>query len=249
MLRGLLPSSLLLIAAGVVVVDVGACGPGSLIGQPCTPGTDALETCEGTARLICNGSYYELLATCDHDCVAGPGTTHEATELTADETWLCAEGPHLVTGNVTVGEGVTLTIEPGTEVRLQPTTTITAVEGARVEIDAAPGNEVLFTSDNGFSPGFGSAATGGLNVFATSAAEPSIVRGLIVERGNNGITVSGLSDRVEELPVIERCTLRDNQIFGILVNCETTDTEVPDWAASNTFFENAGGDVSSCDPG
>lgn len=48
---------------------------------------------------------------------AGP-TTHAAQTLAQDETWTAATGPHLVTGDFTVGDGVTLVIEPCVEVRL-----------------------------------------------------------------------------------------------------------------------------------
>ena len=239
---------------GVVVVgSVGgagsaACGPTSLIGTACTdvPSTE-IEICEGTQRLRCDGNTYQLLATCHHSCVVGEGTAHAAGEVGSDETWTCAGSPHVINGNVSVASGAVLTIEPGAAVRLQPTTRVTIPEGARVVIDATPGAEGLFTSNNGLAGGFGGNSVGGLNVFATAEAEPSIIRGLIVERGINGITISGVSDRSDELPVIERCTFRDNTRFGILVNCEGGDVEVPDYALTgNQFFENGSGDVSTC---
>ncbi len=241
--------SLAAVACAVVAVVVGvtACGEKSKIGAPCDEiGPDEVEICEGTRRLRCDGNAYQLLAACHHDCVEGAGTPH-AAEVGADETWTCVGSPHLVQGNVIVAVGATLTIEPGSEVRLLPSTHVTVSEGARVVVDAPAGAEVLFTSDNALAGGFGTSNTGGLDVFSTADAKPSILRGLIVERGQNGITVSGLSSRTEEHPVIERCTFRDNSRFGILVNCEDADVDVPDYAAAgNQFFSNGSGEVSTC---
>ncbi|WP_434391476.1 Ig-like domain-containing protein [Melittangium boletus] len=47
---------------------------------------------------------------------ARPFTEHSAP-LTASETWSAAASPHLVRGALSVGEGATLTLEPGAEVR------------------------------------------------------------------------------------------------------------------------------------
>ncbi len=38
--------------------------------------------------------------------------------IAANETWLAADNPHVLTGNVTVNAGVTLTLQPGVQVRL-----------------------------------------------------------------------------------------------------------------------------------
>jgi len=227
-------------------VAFAGCGTDSKIGKPCTP-DDEVEACEGTQLLRCDGSAYRLLAACHHDCVEGVGTTHAQGEVGTDETWTCVGSPHLVQGVVTVASGATLTIEPGAEVRLLPSTHVTVSEGGRVVVDAPAGAEVLFTSDNELAGGFGTSNTGGLDVFATSEAAPSVLRGLIVERGQNGITISGLSSRTEEHPILERCTFRDNTRFGILVNCENADVVVPDYSLTgNQFFSNGTGEVSTC---
>jgi len=246
MLRAISP--FVVVAASVGSLCFVGCGEESKIGAPCEDvGPDEVEICEGTQLLRCDGNGYRVLAPCHHDCVEGTGTVHAQGEVGTSETWTCVGSPHLVQGVVTVANGATLTIEPGSEVRLLPSTHVTIAEGARVVVDAAAGSEVLFTSDNELAGGFGTSSTGGLNVFSTGDAAPSILRGLIVERGQNGITVSGLSSRSEEHPVIERSTFRDNTRFGILVNCEGVDVEVPDYAASgNQFFSNAGGAVSTC---
>jgi hypothetical protein len=235
--------------AAVVLVAVVAgvgCPRSTLVGAPCeVPGE---EVCEDLQKLRCDGRQFIILAPCHAECAPGPGVTHEQGEVAADETWLCADSPHLVRGVVTVAPGATLTIEPGSEVRLEPSSHVDVDVDARVVIDATPGGPVLFTSNNGLEGGFATAASGGLNVFATSRVEPSIIRHLIVERGQNGLGVFGLSSTATP-PVVERSTFRDNSGFGIRLSCDAIDSPVPDFdAAGNLFFGNGGGDVSSCAP-
>jgi len=234
-----------LAAIVVSALAVAGCPRATQIGAPCE--TAGEEICEDTAKLRCDGRQYQLLAPCHAECVTGAGTTHEQGELTADETWLCAESPHLIRGVVAVGPGATLTIEPGAEVRLEPSSHVDVDVDGRVVIDATPGGPVLFTSNNELAGGFATAATGGLNVFATSG-EPSILRNLIVERGQNGLGVFGLSATATP-PVIERCTFRDNVGFGIRVSCDAVDSPVPDFEADGNLFFGNGGDVSTCDAG
>jgi hypothetical protein len=236
------------VVAGVLVCGISACGEKSKIGQPCTDvSDDEYEICEDLQLLRCDGRVYRVLAECHHQCVTGPGTAHAGGELSADETWTCAEGPHHVNGVVSVADGATLTIEAGAEVRLLPSTSVNVAPAARVVVDAPAGSEVLFTSDNELAGGFGTGATGGLNLFASADVEPSVLRGLIVERGQHGVSIAGLSERADELPVVENCTFRDNVGYGILARCESTDVVLPDYTASgNSFFANGVGDVSSC---
>jgi hypothetical protein len=238
------------VVGALAVAGLAACGEKSKIGTACDEVTaDEFEICEGTQLLRCDGRVYRLLADCHHQCVTGAGTAHEAGDISADESWACADGPHHVNGVVAVLDGATLTIEPGAEVRLLPSTSINIAPAARVVVDAPSGSEVLFTSDNQLAGGFGTGATGGLNLFATADVEPSLLRGLIVERGQHGISIAGLSERTEELPVVERCTFRDNVGFGILARCENTDVVLPDYTATgNSFFGNGDGDVSTCAP-
>jgi hypothetical protein len=222
-MRVTVASLLARVAAVAVVATALGCPRSTLIGAPCE--TAGEEQCEELQKLRCVGGAYELIAPCHADCAPGPGITHEQGSIDADETWLCAESPHLVRGVVGVAAGATLTIEPGSEVRLEPSSHVDIDVDGRVVIDASPGAEVVFTSNNGLAGGFATAATGGLNVFATTS-EPSVIRHLIVERGQNGLGVFGLSSTATA-PVIERSTFRDNSLFGIRLSCDAVDAPVP----------------------
>jgi hypothetical protein len=224
---------------------VAACGPRSAAGGACD--TAGEELCEGTQRLRCDGTRYAVLAACSFQCVDAADVRHEQGTLTSDETWACADGPHVVNGNVTVGVGVTLTIEAGVQLRLTPSSTLDVDPEGRLVVDASAGAPVLVTSDTGAQAGFASPGAGGINLFAVpDGAEPSVLRHVIVERGRNGLGVFGLST-TSTPPVIENCTLRDNQGLGIVVGCDEPDAPVPDFAAAgNQFFDNGGGDVGTC---
>jgi hypothetical protein len=228
----------------VVVATVASVGcEKSLLGAPCEETGE--EVCEDLQKLRCDGRSYQLLAPCHHECAPGTGVTHEQGTITAPEIWTCADSPHLIRGVVSVAADVTLTIEPGAEVRLEPSSHVDVDPAGRVVIDATAGGPVLFTSNNDLAGGFATAATGGLNVFATSG-EPSVIRNLIVERGQNGLGVFGLSTTATP-PIVENSTFRDNVGQGIIISCDATDSPVPDFEAQgNLFFGNDGGDVGVC---
>lgn len=235
-------SALAVALVALATVATSACPPGSLIGQPCAVAGD--DPCEGDAQLRCDGAVYVKLADCAVKCRGDVvQVTHTAGTITADETWTCEEGPHLVSGVITIAADVTLTIAAGTQVRLDPASRINADQAGRVDSLGDPNAPILLTSNNGEKPGFGAGAEGGLNVFAVETGEPSRLVHTIVERGTHGIGVLGLSDDATP-PVVENCTLRDNENFGLLLTCNG-DPELPDFATANQFFGN-GAPISAC---
>jgi len=70
---------------------------------------------------------------------AGAATNHSGPIL-ANETWTAAGNPHILTGDVTVGVGLTLTIEPGVIALVTNTDdTFSGHDSGRVELIVAGG--------------------------------------------------------------------------------------------------------------
>lgn len=71
------------------------------------------------------------------DTGAGSGTVRAGT-LASDETWSPANGPFLVTGSLTIPNGVTLRIQPGTTVHLAAGANLTVAPGGRLLAEGTP---------------------------------------------------------------------------------------------------------------
>lgn len=242
MLRAM--NTLVRLLAFAVVVAATGCPPASLIGQPCAEAGES--PCEGDALLRCDGTVYLKLADCAFECRGDvPLVTHTAGNITADETWTCEDGPHLVSGIITVAADVTLTILPGVQIRLDPASRINTDLAGRIDSLGEANAPILVTSNNGEKFGFGAGSEGGLNVIAVESGEPSRLEHTIVERGIHGIGIFGLSNDATP-PVVDNCTLRDNGEFGLLLGCSGT-PDLPDFATGNNFFGN-GTDISECNP-
>lgn len=230
-----------------IVLALAACPTGSLVGQPCDDAGKT--TCEDLAGLRCDGTVWVQLNECANECVEKaklPEQKHEGA-IDDDETWSCAAGPHVVKDTMTVAAGKTLTIEAGALVKIVAAARINTDLAGRIEAGGSEEAPILVTSDSGDASGFGGNDEGGLNVFAVTSGDPSVVKHTIIERGTHGLGVFGLAADATP-PVVENNTLRDNTGYGIILGCNG-DAPIPDFKADgNQFFENGDGDVSACNP-
>lgn len=245
-MRMLMNANLLaVVVAPFVTVLVAGCPPDTLVGQPCAAPADG--PCEGDRLLRCDGRFYIELAPCAFECRPQEAQVTHDGALATDETWTCEEGPHLVTGQFSVPADITLTIDPGAHIRLDPASRINVDIAGRIDALGVVESPILVTSNTGEAAGFGAGAEGGINVFAVEDGEPSVLQHVIIERGIHGLGLFGLADNATP-PVVEDCTFRDNENFGILVLCNGDAVAVPDFTANNSFFTNGAGDVSECNP-
>jgi uncharacterized repeat protein (TIGR01451 family) len=75
-------------------------------------------------------------------CVPGP----HSGPLTTSQEWCADDNPHLVNGSVTVGNGVTLTIEPGVVVQFATSTELRIYNGGSLLAEGSQAQPIVFTS-------------------------------------------------------------------------------------------------------
>ncbi|MGK0359565.1 MAG: hypothetical protein ACI9U2_001867, partial [Bradymonadia bacterium] len=80
------------------------------------------------------------------------GAVDVVGNINQDTTWEAAQSPYVVTGNLTVQVGATLTIEPGVIVRVRGAATTITVNGGLVA-NGEPANRVVVRPDGGDAPG------------------------------------------------------------------------------------------------
>ncbi|MBL9025320.1 MAG: hypothetical protein JNL21_24210 [Myxococcales bacterium] len=142
--------------------------------------------------------------------VSGDGTRHES--IAGDETWSAADSPHIVGADLLVPAGVTLTIEPCAEIRLEAERKI-LVEGNLVGAGKAD-ERILFTAADSSAPwGYLEVTDPGRMAFAYTTIEGG---------GAIGATAFGMVDaRGDQLlpaaPVLDfdHVTVRGSSAFGI----------------------------------
>ncbi|MCP4540918.1 MAG: hypothetical protein GY832_27600 [Chloroflexi bacterium] len=103
-----------------------------------------------------------LLWTVNRVALARPSTLDHTGTININEIWAAVDNPHVLTGNVTVASGVTLTIEPG--VIVQGNTNIQLQVQGHLEAIGTPSQPITFTSSSGASDGWQ-----GLHFYAAGA--------------------------------------------------------------------------------
>lgn len=156
------------------------------------------------------------------------GPTNVSGTISASTTWTAANSPYILTGNVIVAAGATLTIEPGVVVKLNSSTRELRVNGTLTSVgtEAQP---IIFTSIKddtvgGDSNGDGSATTGAPGQWlriGITAGTASQLRHVVVRYGGWGSTNEGYG-AVEVVNAgteaeIENALITGNQRSGVKV--------------------------------
>lgn len=142
---------------------------------------------------------------------AGPGVKHNAS-VAADETWTAASGPHIVTFDIKVQKGATLTIEPCAEVRVLGGYTI-VVEGNLVAQGIA-GSPIRFVADEPSKP------WGYIQVFAPGKV--SLAYASIDDAGGEPVNAWGALEArgdqlmpAQEILKVEHVTVNRSSNYGV----------------------------------
>ena len=144
--------------------------------------------------------------------------------ISSNTDWTLANSPYIVTGNILVSTGITLTIDPGVTVKFN--------SGLSMQIDGTllaqgtSNNQITFTSNTKDSVGvwdyiyFSSASTNAVyenNIYGKYLSGSILEYCIIQYAGGASINYNGAL-RLESAPFINYCTISDNSASGIMVN-------------------------------
>ena len=153
-------------------------------------------------------------------------TIHEGGTISTHQTWAAADGDHIVTGNITVAAGGSLTIEPGCIVKLGNYISI-SVQGTLTAL-GTPAEEILFTRRETDDQWYG------LFYYSTSSGSLAYCTIEHATGYGQGYAVYGAG----ALPQIQHCTFRNNSYGVGAVNVTN-----PTLAVANTFTDNVMGGI------
>lgn len=198
-------------------------------GQPVQNGSVGIITSSGTwttttdsygdysREITAPGESGYVYVTVSHDNYLGAaaewlwisGGSHVSGTLTNDTTWTTGGSPYIVTGSISIPEGVTLTINPGVTVKFVNSGYYLYVSSSLVA-DGTSDEPIVFTS-NQAEPDAGQ--WGGIRFNEGSS---SVLDYCVVEYGGYSGYYAGIYT-VNSSPVITNCTIRNNFYYGVRV--------------------------------
>jgi len=96
------------------------------------------------------------------DVVYGDGSTFQSpVAITSNVTWRAVSGPFIVSGNLVVANGATLTVEPGTSIYFETSASLSVANGGRLLAVGTPAAPILFSRPPGSSGSWGGITVNG----------------------------------------------------------------------------------------
>lgn len=173
------------------------------------------------------GSDAGTVADAGNACPAttGKGTEHSGlTALTSSETWAAADGPHIVTGDLHIGTGGTLTIEPCVEVRMRGPRQIVVDGGGKLLAEGTSTRAIRVVPEDAATPwnvvqifGPGSARLAYATLEGGGAVSSSAF-GAIEARGDQLAPA-------QELLFVDHVTVKGSSMFGVSLRAGATFTK------------------------
>ena len=159
--------------------------------------------------------------------------------IISDTTWTLANSPYIVVANVEVWEGVTLTIEPGVEVRFE-SEKLLQVKGTLVA-RGTPGARIVFTSNQPQSQrgDWGNIEFTDSSADATFDAGGSYTGGSVLQHCTVEYAGYGAESAIHApnaAPFINHCIVRNNDSGGIGVAGTAANSAV---ISNNTISDNS----------
>jgi hypothetical protein len=152
--------------------------------------------------------------------------TYVEGSITKDTIWTLVDSPFILSNNVTVNPSVTLTIEPGVQVRFGGEFSLN-VDG-NIVAEGTEEKKILFTTNDPTQEIL-------WQTISISGNQPSSFINCIIERGTNGTTVEG------GLLNVEKTIIRSNLQNGIAVISGTLTMQNSEIVNNNETAINIGG--------
>ncbi|MEM1540212.1 MAG: right-handed parallel beta-helix repeat-containing protein [Candidatus Bathyarchaeia archaeon] len=111
--------------------------------------------------------------------------TYVEGEIVIDTVWTLVDSPFILSGNVTIREGVTLTVESGVEIRFGGNFSL--IVNGRLIANGTKSRPIIFTSNKDI-PEHGDWRT---LYFNGTGQPPSSLENCIIEYGSSGVTIAG----------------------------------------------------------